>query len=702
MTLVDAASAPPRLGPDGRPWWRDPFRVFQTNLRETDAGLDVERTLDAIEEHGSDVWLVNGGGILSFHPTDLPFQTRNPHLADRPSGDLLGDAVAAAHRRGIRVVARMDFSKVTDDVARAHPEWLYVDPDGEHQVFQGLSSTCPAAGYYQEAAFEALEEIATRYPVDGFFFNWFGFNEIDYTGRYRGVSQNADSRRRFAEWSGGEELPAGPDSPNYREWRRFAGEVIGDLTARFREHIATLLPGAAFIRGLSSDVVFHEANNEIGRPLWPSATGEAISSITSARPGQPVFVNSVAFVDMPYRLAAEEPAHYEQYIAQTLARGGNPSVYIMGTPGQIDYPNVAAVAPLFRFHRDHAELYTDLSSAARVAVVRPDPLRADPATHELARAEFRGVYRALQQRHVPFDVLPLADVRVAGETATRYSVIVVPDCGELDDDTADVLDQAVAAGSVVLLTGSSGATGRALAGTPVVSYGSAVVDRELYATYAAGAVDDAGHPRHPVLPVYGRFTPVTLHADASGLMRLVPPAPYGPPEKAYGNRASTEPAIALRRTGSGGVAVIPWTIGRSFHDLGLSVTRDVLADTVETFLGDVGGTHLAASLRFELPPHVEVTLMAQGDDVVVHLVNLSGVQGNGFTEPLTVRGGHLVATTPVRAVDVMGRETLDVVRDAASGGVRIPLPDFGTLAVLRLQAEPSTAGERATPREGDR
>lgn len=674
--------------------------MFQTNLRETDADLDVEATLDAIEAHGSNVWLVNGGGILSFHPTDLPFQTRNPHLAARPSGDLLGDAVAAAHRRGIRVVARMDFSKVTDAVAEAHPDWLYVDPQGERQVYHGLTSTCPAAGYYQEAAFAVLDEIASRYPVDGFFFNWFGFNEVDYTGRYRGVSQNADSRRRFAEWSGGEGLPTGPESPNYLRWRQFATEVIGDLTGRFREHISALLPGAAFIRGVSSDVVFHEANNGIGRALWPSATGEAISSITSARPGQPVFVNSVAFVDMPYRLAAEEPAHYEQYIAQTLARGGNPSVYIMGTPGAIDYPNVEAVAPLFRFHRDHADLYTDLVPAAQVAVVRPDPLRAEPETHDQARAEFRGVYRALQQRHVPFDVLPLADLPVTADLAERYRVIIVPECGGFDDAIAEVLDRAVGEGGVVILTGSSGATGRALASLPVVEYGPAAADREIYATYAASLVDATGHPRHPVVPVYGSFRTITLHPDATGLLRLVPPAPYGPPEKAYGNVASDRPAMAVRRQGRGGVVVIPWTIGRSFHDLGLSVSRDLLADTVERFLRDgearafrTPSAGLAAGLRFELPPHVEVTVMAQNDDLVVHLVNLSGVQGNGFTEPMPVRGGVLRVSAPVRALDVMGHGTLDAVPEP--GGTRIRLPDFGTLAVLRLQADSPTTHEGA-------
>src|SRR5258708_17211856 len=96
-----------------QPWRRRPFGMFQTNLREIDATLDVERVLDFIQAHGADVWLANAGCILSFYPTALPFQTRYPHLAQRPGGDLLGDAVHAAHARGLHLLARMDFSQVS-------------------------------------------------------------------------------------------------------------------------------------------------------------------------------------------------------------------------------------------------------------------------------------------------------------------------------------------------------------------------------------------------------------------------------------------------------------------------------------------------------------------------------------------------------------------------------------------------------------
>src|SRR5690606_27730250 len=51
---MTVAARPASTAPVARPgWWDEPFGVFQTNLREIDAGLDVEATLDAIEEHGA-------------------------------------------------------------------------------------------------------------------------------------------------------------------------------------------------------------------------------------------------------------------------------------------------------------------------------------------------------------------------------------------------------------------------------------------------------------------------------------------------------------------------------------------------------------------------------------------------------------------------------------------------------------------------
>src|SRR5690606_29068319 len=207
--------AAPAAGTVMRLWWHEPFRACQTNLREIDAGLDVERGLDQIEGRGANAWLLSVGGIVSNYPTDRPTQTRNPARAERPSGDLVGDAVAAAHARGIRLLARMDFSKVDRRRAEEHPEWCFVGPDGEWQTYNGLTSVCPSGPYYQREAFAVVDEVLSRYDVDGFFFNWASYNERDYSGRYRGVCRCLSCARAF-----GAPLPTGPDDPAYPRWRR--------------------------------------------------------------------------------------------------------------------------------------------------------------------------------------------------------------------------------------------------------------------------------------------------------------------------------------------------------------------------------------------------------------------------------------------------------------------------------------------------
>lgn len=291
-------------------WYREPFRLFQTNLLEVDADMDVEKTLDFIEDFGCNAWLVNGGGILSFYPTGLEHQTRNPFLDRRPGGDLFGDAVAAAHKRGIRVLARMDFSKINKAVADRHPDWLFVNPRGGLQEAEGQVSVDPAAGYYQEKLLEVVDEMIDRYALDGFFFNRAGFNETDYALKYHGVSQSEASKRGFAEYSGGQTLPTGPESPNYDLWRAWSAKVVGDLWARVSAHIKARRPDAALLR--SDDLIFFEANNKIGRELWHHHVNETVSGFRTQRPQRPVLCHSVSFVDMPYRIASEEPGRLER------------------------------------------------------------------------------------------------------------------------------------------------------------------------------------------------------------------------------------------------------------------------------------------------------------------------------------------------------------------------------------------------------
>ncbi|ADB33648.1 conserved hypothetical protein [Kribbella flavida DSM 17836] len=639
-----------------RLWWQDPFRMFQTNLREIDAGLDVEEVLDYLVEFGADTWLLSVGGILSNYPTDLDFQTRNPYLTRRSSGDLVGDAVKAAGRRGIRVMGRMDFSKIDHRRAEQHPDWCFVDAAGHPQVYNGLTSVCPSGDYYQVKLFEVLDEVLDRYPVDGFFCNWMSFNEVDYSRVYRGVCHCLSCHRRYAEYAPGEPLPEGKGSPGYRTWQRFAREVLADLTGRIREHLARRRPEAPLVLGDQADIVFHEANNAVGRPLWHHRTSEHVSAAKTYRPEVPVLTNSVGFVDMPYRLAGEEPQHFAQYLVQAIARGANPSTYIMGTPADNPYECLQVAGELTRFHRDHHEVYRDLVPAAGTLLVRPDAF--EPG----AVREFQGLYLALLQRHVPFDVLP--EERLGEADLGRYRTVVLPDLGPLAPGIAPVLDAYCVAGGAVVTTGNSGVVADEIqlqclpASRRLASHDTEEATRSLHL-----------RSEHGIVPVVGAFHLVEPSADAEVGLHALSRAPYGPPEKCYGHLELDHPGQLRTSYGPGRAVMLPWTIGRAYRDVGLTAHRDIVVDAVLW----AGGPQVTTGL----PEQVEIVVGRSAAGQVIHLLNRSGDADQRFAEPVPIVPSWLALPEPAEHVEAL---RAGVRRPVVDG--RVELPQIGLFEVL--------------------
>ena len=104
-TSLIAASAS-KLPGEEKPWYAEMRRCGQINFNERDPlTMDANAWMDYWASLKVNAVLLNGGGIVAFYPTEIPYHHRSQFLGAR---DLFGDMVSAAKKRNLRVVARMD------------------------------------------------------------------------------------------------------------------------------------------------------------------------------------------------------------------------------------------------------------------------------------------------------------------------------------------------------------------------------------------------------------------------------------------------------------------------------------------------------------------------------------------------------------------------------------------------------------------
>ncbi|KAJ4176632.1 hypothetical protein NW767_013815 [Fusarium falciforme] len=665
-------------------WWRKPFGMLQTNLREIDADMGVEEVADYIEQHGADAWLIGIGGIQAQYPTKLPFHAKNSLLSHRKSGDLILDAITVAHTKGMRLLARMDFSKVSAEIAAQHPEWCYKSPTGKLQQHDGdLVSVCPSGQYYQERIFDILDEVTRRYLIDGFFINWTTMNEEDYYKRYHGVCHCNSCQAQWNEYSQGLELPCGPADAHYTQWLRFSREVIDELTSRIRGFIAERLPSACLILGKTADIMFHEANNAVGRELWHHSTSEMVSSWISYRPDVPVLVNSTCFMDMPYRMASEEPAHFAQYLLQCISRGGYPSTYMMGTPGKIPYLCLDIAGEITRFHKKWKHVYDGLRPLAKTGLVLPDRAQMAATQFEEAVSEYRGLYAAMQELHIPFDVLAQERLQSMSESKglERYEVLVLPNLGKLGQEVTDALDAWVSEGGHLISTGASG-----VGQDDVIQLKSLPSERQLevnnnreqlFSTYFAPPQNEAHTHVYtgPIVPLHGVYHSFEWKAGSGGGYKMLARAPFSPPEKAYGNVQVEQRGYGTWNFDRGAGVVIPFTVGRGYRELGLGVFRDFFT----RILREEGGAKELISCS--IAEQVEVTVNENGSRLVVHLINMSGARKQNFGSHIPISSGTIQVLECKSNVWARALQA-DRVLEVKDGVVFLPTLDLFEVVVI--------------------
>ena len=668
-------------------WWMErPMRLVQTNLREIDAELDIEREFDALRAFAADALLINVGGIVANYPTALPFHFRNPYLRR----DLVGAVCRRAAAVGMRVIGRFDFSKVNETLAADHPEWLYVSPRGETISYNGQVHACINGPYQQDHAFAILEEAIDRYPLDGVFFNMIGYIEDDYSGAHHGICQCRHCKQRFAEFADSALPPvrADRDDPLTLRYLRFKEETTQSLFRRIRAVVKAKNPDIAVVTYTSAgvDVVRAESNSGIDRPKpeWTYSPTQNANAVLASWPDKAVSNAAVHFLDFPYRHAAVSPHLTRLRLAGNIANAAWLDFYVIGPLAQQDdRACLADVGELFRFHAANQDWYAGVEPAASVCLLQPHGRNGG--------GDLRGMIQLLIEAHIPFNLVSEAAV-TGPESLAAYRLVILPDVRILDASIRQALDAYVAADGKLLATGLTGirdADGRDLDGIPLVCAG---VPRGRVIPARRGAYLRVREADKKVLRGFEELDLLYLDGElldgSAGLgMRLlgyVPPHMFGPPEKCYLAAETEIPGMLCRHTGAGRTVVIPWALGRHYESTANHAHRALFRAALADLLA------FRAELSTNAPPLVEFRTQRRRDGAwqLLSLVNHSGQNRSAFHAPLPIHGIDIALDTPspVGRVHAL-RARRDIAWTRTETGIAFTLPRLELFETLVIELE---------------
>ncbi|MGH9160648.1 MAG: hypothetical protein ACRD2X_11785 [Vicinamibacteraceae bacterium] len=644
-----AALQPEREAKPERWWMEEPFRLVQTNLRETDSGLDPKRLVQRIADFPANVLLFGMGGIVAHYNTSIDFHRRSPHMP--PGQDTFGEVLEEAHARGIRVIGRFDFSKAPTVAFEKNPEWFFRKANGEPATYNGLYATC-INGYYREPAMTILTEALERHDVGGLFFNMFGQPSSDYSGNRLGLCHCKSCQKRFqAQY--GRLLPSTPDD----DYREFIATAVREVTRDIARLIHSKRPRAGFFTYTDEyvDGIMSESNTGLDRPLplWPYSASDNVGRARNSQPDKMAVNLAIGFVDIPYRFVTVPPAEIQMRLYQNMAHGSGPAFVALGTLDQEDMSGIRAARPVFQFHAAHEELYVGQESAARVLLFGE------------GGDNYRGLFRILSEQHIPFAASDNLDLL----TGDRRDFDLVITAGPVPAP----LDQYVREGGRLLVVGTEEPAG--MFGEPVRRW------TETRSAYFR--IRD-----HSIFPSLRNTQLLFLAGDyvemapvGKPLLTLIPPSMFGPPEKVHIDRVETNaPGVLMASRGQGRVAYVPWDVGSLYYRHSSPGHMGLVTDLIDHLLPN------GRQLKTNAHPLVEMTVMRQprSGRTLVHLVNISGHSSTAYFSPIEMRDIDLAITGRFkRARSVRLNRALALTQ--AGGHMTFSLPRLGAYDVIVLE-----------------
>ena len=693
---------------NSKPWYKTMRRCGQINYNERDPlTIDANAWGDYWASLKVDAVLLNGGGIVAFYPTQIPYHHRSEFLGTR---DLLGEMVTAMKRRGMRAVARMDCNLAYEDALKAHPEWFERNRDGSprpHVESPWLFSTCMFSSYFTEQMPAIYREIGQHYPVDGFFTNGW-----PSAGALR-VCFCENCRRLYDQLGGVPPEETDASNPLYRKYyQAYMDRVLAiwrlwDQVVREKNpqsvYVGNLGGGLDTIKDLkdiSQVAAWFNADHQ-GRsgdtPIWACAQqGRVANSVMQGRTVTNV-AGAYANAQPNWRHVSKAPAELTMWLAETTASGMVPWFHWLGgSPEDTRWRDVGH--SFFNWIAENEAHFRNRTSVADLAVLYPQRTIAFYSRPESRRPRYRGgsidylqgLYYALLEGRFLFDFIHESNLEEA--SLSKYRALLIPNAAYLGDRQCEAIRNYVKSGGSLLATFES---------SRYDEWGNVRPDFQLADVFGAHIAGEVIGPHgnsyarienaHPVVKtlkgtalVPGAENRIPIRAESSSLVLSVVPAyPAFPPEMVYPRTPRTaEPSAVFRESGNSRIAFFAGDVDRTCWRSGDEDLSRLLQNTInwlrrEDPVVSVKGAGLIEIFAWETEP-----------GYALHILN--------YTNPNATRG-YIRTTYPLGSQKVRfqtgGRtiKSAHALRSGTSltfqqedGAVSFEIPAIGDYDVIAL------------------
>jgi hypothetical protein len=694
-------------GSKAKPWYELMRRCGQLNLNERDpVALDVTKWIDYWASLKLNALLLNGGGIVAFYPTSIPYHHRSEFLGTR---DLFGELVAAAKAREMRVVSRMDCNYAYEDALRAHPEWFERNLDGSprpHGESPWLFKTCMFSRYFTDQMPAIYQEINSRYPVDGFFTNgWPSTGALS-------VCYCESCRQVYRSIGGTPPEETNPTDSLYRRyydvfltrvvdvwtgWQRAVTEngresvYVGNLGGGIRtvKNLKRLATAAAWFnadhQGRSGDT-----------PIWDCAQqGRVAQAVMNGRPITNV-TGSYSNSQPTWRHVSKPPPEMTMWMAQTTASGMVPWLHWLGgAPEDTRWQSVGH--DFFTWLAREEPHFRNTQSIASLAVLYPQRTIAfyrSGARDRVTTSDYlQGLYFALLEGRFSFDFVHEDDL--SADRLRRYRALLVANAAYLEDSACAAIREYVGSGGSLLATFETSrysGWGDPRKDFALADVFGASVDGDLVAPHGNSYMRIehehpviAGFEGTALLPGPESRVPIRSASSDRPVLTVVPYYPAFPPEMVFPRTPQTDsPAAIFRETGRSRIAYFAGDIDRTLWRSGSVDLSRVMQNTIRWLAGET-----PAPIRIDGPGIIEIFAWQTEPGYALHLLNYTNPNmTRGFMRDIYPIGAQTVA------FEVANGRQIKTVRALRSGTtlsfqqdgtrVRFTVPSIADYEVVAL------------------